>query len=95
MAEDTKKQKKKHPTAEKRLLQTEKKKLINKAFKSKVRTAVRQFDESLEAGNKEEIAKVLNEVYSLMDKGVKRGIYKVGKASRVKSRFTAKAHKVA
>lgn len=80
----------KRPTALKRDIQNEKRRLINKAFKSKVRTAVRGFEESLTKGEPEAIKDKLNEVYSLMDKGVKKGIYKINKASRTKSRLTAR-----
>ena len=79
------------PTAEKRLLQNKKKRLINKSFKSQVRTAIRNFDNSLQDGNPTTIQECLNAVYSMMDKGVKRGIYKKNKANRTKARFTARA----
>jgi small subunit ribosomal protein S20 len=90
MAKEVKK-KERRPMAEKRMLQNEKKRLVNKAFKSRVRTAVREFEKTLNEKKKEECQTALNQVFSLMDKGVKRGIYKLGKARRVKSRFTAKA----
>jgi len=83
--------KKKRPTAEKRMLQNEKKRLINKAFKSRVRTAMHSFDESLQGDDAATIQSCLNEVYSLMDKAVSRNISKKNEASRVKARATAKA----
>jgi small subunit ribosomal protein S20 len=82
---------KKRPTAEKRVLQNEKRRLINKAFKSKMRTTVRNFETTLKKGEAEEIKTGLKEIYSLADKGVKRGIHKLNTASRIKSRYTAKA----
>lgn len=75
----------KRPTAEKRILSSEKKRQINKSFKSKVRTTLNAFHESLKNNEKEEVQKSLNAVYSLMDKGVKRGIFKLNKASRLKA----------
>lgn len=77
------KKKVKRPTAQKRILQSEKKRLQNKAFRSKVNTAVRTLEK---APTKES----LSAVYSLMDKGVKTGVYNQNKASRVKSRLSAR-----
>jgi small subunit ribosomal protein S20 len=81
----------KRPTAQKRVLQSEKRRLNNKIFTSSVRTAMRHFDESLQKGDPSVITERLNEVYSLMDKGVQRGIYKINKASRTKARFAARS----
>lgn len=93
MADETEKKKSKRPSAIKRRIQSEKRRLINKSFKSEIRTATRTFEEALSAKNKESIQSALNQVYSLMDKGVKRGVYKCNKASRAKSRLAAKAAK--
>ncbi|MBA3815850.1 MAG: 30S ribosomal protein S20 [Parachlamydiaceae bacterium] len=89
--EPVKKAKVKLPTPLKRDLQNEKRRLRNKAFKSTVRTAVRQFEEALPKGEAASIKEHLDNVYSMMDKGVKRGIYKLNKASRTKSRLAARA----
>ncbi len=90
--EETKKTtKEKRPTPLKRDLQNERRRLRNKSFKSSVRTAVRHFEESLPKGDQAEIKKHLDEVYSMMDKGVKRGVFKLNKASRTKARLAARA----
>lgn len=81
----------KRPTPLKRDIQNEKRRLRNKAFKSSVRTAMRAFEESLPKGEEAVIKEHLDNVYSMMDKGVKRGIYKLNKASRTKSRLAARA----
>lgn len=95
MAEEKEKKKTKRPSALKREIQGEKRRLINKSFKSKVRTAERSFEEALTTRNKDSIQTALNTFYSLMDKGVKQGIYKANKANRAKSRFVAKVAKTA
>jgi len=82
------KQKVRRPTAAKRALQSEKRNLRNRTLKSQVRTAMRHFQEASKAGDSTAITARLSEVYSLMDKGVKKGVYKVNKASRTKSRIT-------
>lgn len=85
------KKKTKCPTALKRDIRNDKRRLINKNFKSRARTVLRRFEEALQAGDPSEIESRLSQVYSFMDKGVKRNIYKKNKASRTKARMTARA----
>lgn len=89
MAEEGKKgpTKKKVPTALKRIKQDEKRNLRNRSFKSKVRSAIRSFETALTAKDKEKMQTALNSVYSLMDHGVKQGVYKRNKAARTKHRM--------
>lgn len=85
--EQAPKKKERRPSALKRDMQAEKARLRNKMFRSKVKTAIRSFEEE----SKTESAQTrLNEVYSLMDKGVKKGVYTRNKASRTKSRLAVK-----
>ena len=79
--------KNKRPTAEKRAEQNKKSKQRNQAFKSRVKTALRCFEQALSKGEKGDIQTALNKVYSLMDKGVKTKTYKKHKAARIKSRI--------
>lgn len=80
----------KRPTALKRDIQSKKRRLNNKTFKSSVRTAIRKFEGSLTQNDSALTKQALNDVYSLMDKGVKKGVFKINKASRTKSRLTAR-----
>jgi small subunit ribosomal protein S20 len=89
MADDKKVKKVKRPTALKRDLQHEKKRLINRAFKSKVRSALRVLEEGYGKKDAHLNQKNLSEIYSLMDKGVKKGIYKANTANRTKARIAA------
>lgn len=77
---------KKCPTAVKRMRQNIRQNARSTAFKSRIRTAIRGFEIALSQGEKEKVQHSLKIVYALMDKGVKRGIYKKNKAARVKSR---------
>ena len=86
MAEE-KKQKTKRPTAQKRDIRNSKRRDINRAFKSEVRTAVRTLESNLGKGDKTVAMGSLNDVYGSMDKGVKRGIFKQNKANRTKARY--------
>ena len=85
---DKEAKKKKCPTAQKRIKQNKKRHALNRSFKSKVRTTIRSFENALSAGEKEKMQSTLHAVYSLMDKGVKKGIYKENKAARVKSHIS-------
>ncbi len=92
MAEEKKeKGKTKKPTALKRDEQSIARNLRNRSFKSKVSTAVRSFEDVISKKDSSSIKAKLDAVYSLMDKGVKKGIYKLNKANRVKSRLSARA----
>jgi len=91
MAKDTKVEKKeKIATPLKRNLQNEKRREINKSYKSSVRTAINAFEVAVKGKDSTVIQERLSDVYSMMDKGVKRGIYKLNKASRTKARLTAR-----
>lgn len=87
---DEKKKKTKRPTAIKRNIRNTKRCLINKSFKSRVRTTVKRFEESLSQQSGDLVKEQLSEVYSMMDKGVKRGIFELKKASRVKRRLSSR-----
>jgi small subunit ribosomal protein S20 len=88
------KAKAKKPTALKRDQQSIKRNLLNRSFKSKVTTTVRAFEDSISKKDAAGAQEKLKAVYSLMDKGVKKGIFKQNKAGRVKSRLDARAKQV-
>ncbi|HEY4831567.1 MAG TPA: 30S ribosomal protein S20 [Waddliaceae bacterium] len=89
--EEKKQGKPRRPQAKKRDLQNEKKRLHNKIFVSQVRTAIRAFDKAVSQKDAALTKGLLNTVYGLMDKGVKHRVFKINKASRTKSRLTARA----
>lgn len=85
---DDKAKKERKPTALKRDGQSEKKRLHHKQFKSSVKTAVRLLEASIKT--KENPQEKLSDVFSLMDKGVKTGVFKANKADRTKARWATK-----
>jgi small subunit ribosomal protein S20 len=93
MAEAKKEEvKQKRPSALKRDMQNEKRCLRNRSYRAKVSTAVRSFEKALSQKEAPESVKSkLDLIFSLMDKGVKTGVYKLQKASRTKSRLHARA----
>jgi small subunit ribosomal protein S20 len=84
-----KKVRQRRPSALKRDMQSQRRNLRNRSFKAKVNTAVRSLQETIAKKDSASAKAKLNDVYSLMDKGVKKGIFKTNKASRVKSRLHA------
>jgi small subunit ribosomal protein S20 len=89
MAEKKEAKKTKRPTALKRDIQNVKRRQQNRIFKSQVRTAIRALRDGIEKNAAASLPALLNTAYSLMDKGVKKGVFKKNKASRTKSRLSA------
>ena len=84
----------KKPSALKRDLQSEKKRLRNRAYRASVLTSIRSLEGSLAQKESPEAVKTkLNAIYSMMDKGVKHGVFKPQKAARTKSRLSARCAK--
>ncbi|QVK06077.1 30S ribosomal protein S20 [Mycoplasma mycoides] len=71
---------------EKRVLTNEKSRSANKAFKSEIKTAIKK---ALNAKSNDDAnkAELVNHAVSLVDKGLKKGIFKDNKAAREKSRL--------
>jgi small subunit ribosomal protein S20 len=78
----------KRPTAKKRDLQSIRRNLRNRSFKSSVKTAIRSFKEAQTQGNQVAAKEQLNKIFSLLDKGVKRNQFKLNKVSRIKARLS-------
>ena len=93
--EKKKESKTRRPTAQKRDIQSKKRRMINKGVMSEVRTGVRDFHECVEKGDASSVKEKLDTAYSLLDKAAKRGVIKSNTASRTKSRLAARAAKVA
>jgi small subunit ribosomal protein S20 len=92
MAEEKKEAKKKGKisSAKKRDKQNGKRRIENRGFKARVRTAIRSYEEALTGSNKELMQKQFDTVCSLVDKGVKTGRYTINKAARTKSRLSSR-----
>ena len=89
MAEEQKTKKKKH-TALKRITQSNKKNEANRQYKSKAKTAIKDFKSSIEKKENIDLLNTkLNVIFSIMDKGVKRNIFTKNKASRIKSTLSS------
>jgi len=84
-----------HKSAEKRVRQSEKRRVINKAHRTKVRTYIKKVRAALASGNNDEIKNVLPEAISVIDKSVQKGVMHKNVAARYKSRLTIEANQTA
>jgi small subunit ribosomal protein S20 len=83
-----------HKSAEKRVRQSEKRRTINRAHRTKVRTYIKKLRAALD-GKGEDIQKVLPETISVIDKSVQKGVLHKNAAARYKSRLTTRANQAA
>ena len=84
-----------HKSAEKRVRQSEKRRVINRGHRSKVRTYIKKLHAALDSGKSEDVQNALPEVMSVIDKSVQKGVMHKNAAARYKSRLTSRANQVA
>jgi small subunit ribosomal protein S20 len=84
-----------HFSALKRARQTERKTVVNRSNKTRLRSAIRKFREALAAGNKDNANQLFRETVSALDKSVQKGVIHKNTASRYKSRLSARLEAVA
>ena len=81
-----------HKSAEKRVRQNEKRRLINRSHRSKVRTYIKRLRAALDSGKSEDVQSMLPEAMSVIDKSVQKGVMHKNAAARYKSRLTVRAN---
>ena len=77
-----------HKSAEKRVRQNEKRNLINRSNRSKLRTQIKSLRNALTHTDKAQSTELLNPTVSLIDKAVNKGLIHKNTAARHKSRLT-------
>ena len=77
-------------SAIKRVSVIEKKTLRNNMIKSSYKTAVKKFEQAIEAGNKEEATKLFSEATKKIDQACTKGVIVKNTASRKKSTLAKK-----
>ena len=77
-------------SAKKRLLTSDKRRVANRAIKSKVRTLRNVFLDAIEDGDEAQATSAYNTYASAMDKAMKRNILKANTVARNKSRAHAR-----
>lgn len=75
-------------SAKKRILVNSKKHEINKAIKSKVKTAIKKVDAAISTGDKAVAAEALKAATIEIDKAATKGVYHKNTSSRKVSRLT-------
>ena len=83
-------------SAKKRIEVNKRNRLINRFYKSSVRTLIKVFFKDLEVyktskniEDKENLQKILSSVYSLIDKGTKKNIFHKNAAARKKAKLAS------
>lgn len=84
-----------HKSSEKRVRQSEKRRVINRSHRTKVRTYIKKVRTALATGKADEVQNVLPEAISVIDKSVQKGVMHKNAAARYKSRLTVQANQVA
>jgi small subunit ribosomal protein S20 len=79
-----------HPSAEKRARQTIKRTAVNKNRRSQIRTAVRNVEEALAAGDKAAATAALKLAEPALMRGVSKGVIHKNTGSRKISRLNAR-----
>jgi small subunit ribosomal protein S20 len=78
------------PSAEKRLRQTEKRRLRNRAYRSRARTFIKRSNKLIDQGEWEEAAQAAHVAASALDKAAQKGAIHKKNAARRKSRLFTK-----
>ena len=83
-------------SAEKRIEINKRNRVINKYYKTSVRTLIKLFFKNLEVykdsqnvEEKEKLKEILSSIYSLMDKGTKKHIFHKNTAARKKAKLAS------
>ncbi|HKO43435.1 MAG TPA: 30S ribosomal protein S20 [Pyrinomonadaceae bacterium] len=84
-----------HKSAEKRMRQNERRRMINRGNRSRVRTAIKGLRSAMGTGDAKQVQALLPETISTIDKAVQNGALHKNAAARYKSRLTARANATA
>ena len=84
----------KSKTPAKRARKAEENRLRNKAFKSRLKTAIKKYESALQEDNQEAARDDLLQVTSLIDKSVNKGVLHKNTAARRKSSLVKKFNSV-
>jgi small subunit ribosomal protein S20 len=81
-----------HKSAEKRMRQNEKRRVINRNNRGRLRTGIKKLRTALESGDQAAVQGLLPETVSLIDKAVQKGALHRNAAARYKSRLTVRVN---
>jgi len=81
-----------HESAKKRMRQNERRRKVNKANRTRVRSSIKKLRGALETGNASDINALLPSTISTIDKAVQKGVLHKNAAARHKARLTQHAN---
>jgi small subunit ribosomal protein S20 len=81
-----------HKSSEKRVRQSEKRRLVNKSNRGRLRTSIKKLRTAMTAGKTDELQTLLPETISTIDKAVQKGVLHRNAAARYKSRLTVRVN---
>jgi small subunit ribosomal protein S20 len=84
-----------HKSAEKRMRQTEKRRVVNRTNRGRLRTGIKRLRAALDGGEAAQAGELLPETVALIDKAVQKGVIHRNAAARQKSRLTRRANEAA
>jgi len=82
-------------SAEKRIRQSEKRRIMNRQARSQMRTEIKKFRSLLSEKKVDEARGMLPDVYGVIDRTARKGIIHRNTAARYKSRLTQQLNQVA
>lgn len=83
-----------HKSATKQARQDEKRRLRNRWWRSRLRSAIKELRTAIDAGEKDKVEGLLTQTLSLVDRTARAGVLHVNTASRYKSRLQLAANKL-
>ena len=84
-----------HKSAEKRVRQSERRRLINRSSRTKLRTSIKNLRSALKGSDTKQVGALLPKTVSEIDKAVQKGVLHRNAAARQKSRLTVSANRAA
>jgi small subunit ribosomal protein S20 len=84
-----------HKSAEKRVRQNERRRVINRSNRTKLRTSIKNLRSALKGGDTNKVGALLPKTVSEIDKAVQKGVLHRNAAARHKARLTVRATQAA
>lgn len=81
-----------HKSAEKRVRQNEKRRVVNRNNRGRLRTSIKKLRAALAAGQTDPLGTLLPATISIIDKAVQKGVLHRNAAARYKSRLTMRVN---
>lgn len=81
-----------HKSAEKRVRQNEKRRVINRDNRGRLRTSIRKLRAALTTGDQKTVQELLPTTISTIDKAVQKGVLHRNAAARYKARLTTRVN---